>query len=82
MNIDKEDLLLMKLFQSQLENQRLKIDLAKSKLENLDITYKVNATSFNTYMQNIYSKYELSQEDEITVDGDVIRKEKDIVDDK
>lgn len=72
--IEKEDLLAMKLLQAQLENQKLKIDLAKSKIENMEVTYKLSVTSFNTYMQNIYSKYELSQEDEITVEGDVIEK--------
>ena len=69
--ITKEDLLLMKLYQSQMENQKLKIELAKSKIEIQEANYKTNAGLFNSFMKDIYSKYELKASDLITTDGQI-----------
>ena len=70
--ITKEDFLIMKLYQSQMENQKLKIDLAKSKIEILESNYKMNATVFNSFMKDIYKKYDLKETDLITSDGQIV----------
>ena len=75
MEITKEDLLLMKLYQSQMENQKLKIELAKSKIETLEANYKTNAGLFNSFMKDIYSKYELKSSDIITTEGQVVEQD-------
>ena len=73
--ITKEDLLLMKLYQSQMENQKLKIELAKSKIEILEANYKTNAGLFNSFMKDIYKKYELKDSDIITTEGQIVEQD-------
>ena len=56
--ITKEDFLLMK--------------LSKSKIEILESNYKMNATVFNSFMKDIYKKYDLKETDLITSDGQIV----------
>lgn len=73
--IINEDLYSMQLFQSQIENQKLKIELAKSKIELLELNFKLSANTFNTYMKNMYVKYDLKDSDVITTSGEIIEQE-------
>lgn len=70
--IEKEDLLLIKFYQSQIENQKLKMELAKARLENMEMNYKLSVNSFNTYMRDIYKKYELPETAEISEEGEIV----------